>query len=491
MSTPTRPRVTLVSAVHDDAEWLSQFIDAVADQRLGEGELQVVMVDCGSTDSSLDQLRAWESRSGGTVTVLALEGASVGAARNAGLAEAGGEWVSFPRACDGLDPDYLARLVAFAGEHPEAVVVSTNRQIVDAGGKNATNNHPLRMFHRGDRVLDLDLVPEAIVGDPTSSFFRTDELRAHDVRFGDLRSAAPDAFDLAWRLLVRSGNTHVGLMRSARYHQRRGVLITGRPESMPEPVATDGDDPTLEMLRRSYLDVLAEASDASGVPEWLEHQVVYGLAHFFNTNDSRPPVGVPVGATAREAFHALVGEVLGQVEVDDVVPYTMGRIRRLARYALQHGYAAAPWLQPFVLMDHLDDEQRLVRCSYYYTGEPPTEEFRSNGAPVTPVHAKTRTLFFTGRHLMSHRIAWVPFKGMMEARLTAAPTTSSSSTRRSRASGPRRASPAGSCGRTPPGCSTRRAGRSRRSPRPARGARHSGSPAAPVGPAASSPTPGC
>lgn len=416
MSTTSRPRVTLVSAVHDDAARLAPFIAGVEALDLSAAEVQVVMVDGGSSDDSLAQLRAWASRSPQLVSVVALQDATVGAARNAGLAQARGEWVSFPRPCDSFDADYLTRVATFADEHPEAVLVATNRQIADQGGANVTNTHPLRMFHRGDRVLELDRLPEIIVGDPTSTFFRTDEVHRHDVVFDDLRSAAPEPFAFAWRLMLRSGNTHAGLMRTARYRQRRGVLIGGRPASL----AAGDQEPTLEMLRRSYLAVLDE-SGACGGPEWLQHQMVYGLAHFFNTNDSRPPVGVPVDAGDRESFHELVGSILARLDVDDVIPYSMGRIRRLARYVLQFGYRSDAWVEPFVLMDHLDDEQRLVRLSYHYTGEPPEEEFRSNGERVAPVHAKTRTLWFTGRHLLSQRVAWVPFHGLMEARLGGRP----------------------------------------------------------------------
>ena len=172
------------------------------------------------------------------------------------------------------------------------------------------------------------------------------------------------------------------------------------------------------MLRASYLDTLDEAGGpGDDVPAWLGHQLVFGLAHFFHTNDSRPPVGVPIDADERADFHAVVGEMLGRIDVDDVVPYGMGRVPRMARYVLQHGYRDEPWLQPFVLMSDLDDDQHLVKFSYFYTGDDPVEEFRSNGVRTEAVHAKTRHLYYTGRLLMKHRIAWVPFRGMMEVRL--------------------------------------------------------------------------
>ena len=415
MSTTSPPRLTLVSAVHDDARWLDAFVATVEEQTLSFDDLQVVMVDCGSGDGSLARLQSWAAARPDQVVVLSRPGSSVGAARNAGLALAEAPLVSFPRACDGFEPDYLTTVLAFAATAPDAALISLSRASVDDEGRDRLDYHPLQMFHRGDRVLDIERTPEVIAGDPTSTFFSTTLLRSSDVTFAELWSGAPDPFDLAWRLMLRSANTRVGLVSSAKYLQRRSVVVAGRPDSMTAPA---GEDPTLEMLRTSYLGTLEEATTRLGEPpEWLRHQMVYGLAHFYVTNDARPPIGVPIEKAERETFHEVVGSILAQLDVDDTVPHAMSRIRRITRLAMQHGYQHERWVEPEVLMDELDDEQKLVRFSYFHTGAVPTEEFRSDGEPISPVHAKTRELYFTGRHLLSHRIAWLPFGGMMEARL--------------------------------------------------------------------------
>src|SRR4051794_28220513 len=189
MSTTSPARLTLVSAVHDDARWLDAFVASAEGQGVPFEDLQVVMVDCGSADGSLARLESWAAARPDQVTVLSRPGASVGAARNAGLAVAEAPLVSFPRACDRFEPNHLARVLTFAAAEPDVALVSTSRVILDEGGSRL--DHPLQMFHRGDRVLDLARTPEVIAGDPTSSFFSTRQLRANDVTFADLWSGAP------------------------------------------------------------------------------------------------------------------------------------------------------------------------------------------------------------------------------------------------------------------------------------------------------------
>ena len=53
------PLLSLVCAVHDLGEHLPAFFETVERQQLPLSEVEVVVVDCGSRDDSLAQLRAW------------------------------------------------------------------------------------------------------------------------------------------------------------------------------------------------------------------------------------------------------------------------------------------------------------------------------------------------------------------------------------------------------------------------------------------------
>ena len=412
MST-ARPLLTLVVVLHDDETRLPAFADVVRAQTLPADRIQVVLVDAGSSDGTATAAGAWAAEDD-RVQVLSAPSASLGSARNTGLAAATGEWVSFPRVSDHFSRDFLTKVAGFAAENPDVVMVATNKVVREHDGS-IRDMLPLRMFHRGDRALDLARLPEIIAGDVTSTFFRTDLVHGSDVTFADLWSGASEPFDFAWRLLLRCGSQQVGLMRTAKYQQFRGVELSGRIEGV-RPPASD-EHPTVRLLRDSFLGVLDEAAGHGPLPEWLEHQVAFGLSRLLATTDARPPLGLPQDPDDQERFHELVAEILGRLDVDDVVPHLMGRIRRRTRYVMQHGYREEPWCEPFVLLSDLDEEQQLVKATYHFIGEDPVEEFRSNGERVEPIHAKTQHLYYTGRLLLKCRVAWIPFRGMLEARL--------------------------------------------------------------------------
>ena len=76
---------------------------------------------------------------------------------------------------------------------------------------------------------------------------------------------------------------------------------------------------------------------------------------------------------------------------------------------LQRGYRDQPWHTPYAVVDKVDDDQRLMRRSYRYTGERPQELFSVYSRHVEPVHEKVRDLRLFDRTMLRERIVWLPF----------------------------------------------------------------------------------
>ena len=66
-ATATRPRFSIITAVYDVEPYLPAFIDSVERLRARPDEVEVVAVDDGSQDGSLDLLLDWARRSRFTV----------------------------------------------------------------------------------------------------------------------------------------------------------------------------------------------------------------------------------------------------------------------------------------------------------------------------------------------------------------------------------------------------------------------------------------
>src|SRR5690349_6737176 len=98
-SEPVDPQFSVISAVYNVERYLDDYIDSIEAQTHSLDDVEVIVVDDGSTDASLEKLRAWEQRRPDVVRVLTKENGGQGSARNLGLQHARGTWVTF------TDPD--------------------------------------------------------------------------------------------------------------------------------------------------------------------------------------------------------------------------------------------------------------------------------------------------------------------------------------------------------------------------------------------------
>ncbi|MBR6120613.1 MAG: glycosyltransferase family 2 protein [Oscillospiraceae bacterium] len=100
--------ISIIIPVYNVEGWLPRSVDAILanDTQLCE----LILVDDGSTDGSPALCDAYAARHPELIRVLHQKNAGPGAARNAGMAAAKGEWFLFVDSDDRLAPNALARL---------------------------------------------------------------------------------------------------------------------------------------------------------------------------------------------------------------------------------------------------------------------------------------------------------------------------------------------------------------------------------------------
>lgn len=104
---------TVIVPVHNAGAVLDEQLEALANQRFS-GNWEVLIVDNGSTDDSVQRVRDWMGRVPGLRVVHAAERASAGYARNVGMEAARGDLLMFCDADDVADPNWVAQMVLAA-----------------------------------------------------------------------------------------------------------------------------------------------------------------------------------------------------------------------------------------------------------------------------------------------------------------------------------------------------------------------------------------
>lgn len=88
------PKVSVIIPVYNVEQYLRECLDSVINQTLRE--IEIICVDDGSTDSSLEILKEYAQKDN-RFTIITQENLHAGVARNAGLAVAKGEYLSLDR----------------------------------------------------------------------------------------------------------------------------------------------------------------------------------------------------------------------------------------------------------------------------------------------------------------------------------------------------------------------------------------------------------
>ena len=137
------PRVSVVIPVYNVERYLRQCLDSVVNQTLRD--IEIICVDDGSTDGSAAILAEYAAKDT-RLKVISRAHSNAGAARNAGMAVATGEYLGFVDSDDFLGPAMLERMTAAGGKGLPDVVMAGHRVLED--GSYRPVRLPSRLLNR-------------------------------------------------------------------------------------------------------------------------------------------------------------------------------------------------------------------------------------------------------------------------------------------------------------------------------------------------------
>jgi glycosyltransferase involved in cell wall biosynthesis len=129
----TGSSVSIVVPAYNAAETIGEALESLAAQTYGN--LEVVVVDDGSTDLTGDVSRSSMAKFKVPIKLIRQENAGQAAALNTGWTQSSGDYLGYLAADDVLYPDGLAKLAQFLDEHPEIAGAYPDYDLIDANSK--------------------------------------------------------------------------------------------------------------------------------------------------------------------------------------------------------------------------------------------------------------------------------------------------------------------------------------------------------------------
>ena len=153
--------ISVVIPTFNRAAFVGEAVRSVLGQRGAAEDVEIIVVDDGSTDDTGESLRSLP----GNVRYIRRERSGVSAARNLGITESKGEWIAFLDSDDLWLPGKLCAQMKFFADHPEIPLCQTEEIWVRNGKRvNARKYHKKPAGYCFSLLLERCLVsPSAVI----------------------------------------------------------------------------------------------------------------------------------------------------------------------------------------------------------------------------------------------------------------------------------------------------------------------------------------
>lgn len=219
-----KPLVSVVIPIYNVSEYISAAINSVIQQTINISNMEIILVDDGSTDGSSEIATEFAKRYPQNIIYKRQVNRGVSAARNRGLRLAKGRYIHFFDADDILSNDFYEQAVKFFdAHHHEIDFVATKLKFFDE----IIDSHPLNYKFKTSRVIDITNEPNNPILHVISAVFRRAALDG--IHFDERLSIAEDVKFLSDVLIKKK---KYGVLKSPVYHYRKrssgGSAIGGK-----------------------------------------------------------------------------------------------------------------------------------------------------------------------------------------------------------------------------------------------------------------------
>ncbi|WP_319530307.1 CDP-glycerol glycerophosphotransferase family protein [uncultured Cohaesibacter sp.] len=268
----------MVLVAHNAGSDIGRFLESILAQDSSIKDLELIIVDGASTDSTPQILADYASLYQTLIRVVRQERLGDVAARNKGLGIACGKWVSFPDPGDILDAAYMRhcrRAVKSRYKRP-LLAVCTNALLYSTDKDEVIDKHPLRFRfkERQSTVTTSDMKRHFQLSGKTVWLDRL-AIEKHGLRFEGQGWAGFEEALFINRLFLLEARRSVTFLREARTYCSRSDA--GNSFAIDGAL---GKSYYLDMLDKGTLELIRLSESIYGyVPKFIQRVVLFPITH--------------------------------------------------------------------------------------------------------------------------------------------------------------------------------------------------------------------
>ncbi len=260
-------RFSIITAVYNVEDYLEETVQSIINQSIGFKNIQLILVDDGSTDNSGKLCDEFAEKYPDNIFAIHKENGGVSSARNLGLDAVKGKYVNFIDSDDKWEEKALEYIWKFFEENYDEIdVVATPLTLFEG----RTGEHILNYkFDKGTRVVDLEQEWNIFQMSAASAFVKAKCLK--NLRFDTQLKYAEDSKLIQSVLLEKEA---LGLVKEAKYFYR---IRSGETSSAIQN-STQNPAWYMPVINRFHLDLIDLVVDEeTPLPRFLQMALMYDL----------------------------------------------------------------------------------------------------------------------------------------------------------------------------------------------------------------------
>ena len=396
---------SIVCACYNVEKYIDYFIESIVYQTLDfEKNIQLILVDDGSNDSTLNKLKGWEKRYHDNIVILNQEHKGVSAARNLGLKCVRNKWVAFMDPDDFIDMNCLRKIDNFLRDNTnnKIVLISLNILSFYEKVKGFYDDHPLAYkFRHGNVQIPIKQLKDFIQLSVSSAFFRSEIIKERNLTFD---SKCYPTFEDG--LFVNSYLMHcfekgeVVFLKDSIYYHR--VPRDGRSLS-----ASSWADKAkyLNVLKNGVLPLLGKWKSSVGfIPEFIQRASLYICYDYFINLLNHPEKCYFLSRDEKDSFLADLEKCLENINKEIIISST--HLSIYWKIAILGFMKCSSTIKHSVNIERYDSHNNQALLHYVVPSiESECITFGKSGAKI--VASKVSNDTFLERPLVRHVIKWI------------------------------------------------------------------------------------
>ena len=257
---------SIVIAIYNTGDYLKEAIDSIINQTLDFKEnTQLVLVNDGSLDNSLDIALDYQKKFPDNIVVLSQENQGQASARNNGLDYVKGKYVNFLDSDDCLSETTLEEVNDMFSANFDAIDVVAIK-IIEFERSN--KHHPLNFRFESDRIIDLEKEPKNPQLSVSSAFIKKSAINGQ--RFKTNLVSSEDS-NFINRILLNKKT--YGVLKEPTYYYRKRLDSSS---SVDTNLTKKGY--YTYRLKYHFMDLIEYSLDTEGrLPEFLQYTLAYNI----------------------------------------------------------------------------------------------------------------------------------------------------------------------------------------------------------------------